>query len=76
MQKSLILSLLILITTLLSANNDRALYLKKYKNEHKTALVIGNSNYDGRNLSKLKNPINDARAVRDKLPSFTMLMYI
>lgn len=33
-------------------------------NEHRVALVIGNSNY--RN-SPLKNPVNDARAMRDKL---------
>jgi hypothetical protein len=58
----------LLIPFLLFASTaDRALYLKQYSNETKTALVIGNANYDGNTLSKLKNPINDARAVRDKL---------
>lgn len=33
-------------------------------NEHRVALVIGNSNYAH---SPLKNPVNDARAMRDKL---------
>jgi uncharacterized caspase-like protein len=42
------------------------MYLKKYKNEKKVALVIGNSNYSG-TLSKLKNPTNDARDVKRAL---------
>jgi len=33
-------------------------------NEHRVALVIGNSSYTH---SPLKNPVNDARAMRDKL---------
>ena len=66
-QISTILGILFLITNVLSANTDRALYIKKYANETKIALVIGNSNYNNRSLSKLKNPVNDARAVRDKL---------
>lgn len=60
---------LILIFLLLhfSANaNTRALYLKKYANEKKLALVIGNSAYSGL-LSKLQNPANDATDVKEAL---------
>jgi len=39
---------------------------KKYKKPNLIALVIGNSNYK---FAPLKNPINDARAVSDKLLS-------
>jgi len=70
MQKSILgLLLIFLITNTLLANNDRALklYKQKYGGEKKIALVIGNSNYDNKNLSRLKNPVNDSRAVRDKL---------
>lgn len=44
---------------------DRGLQLKKMKEESRLALVIGNNNY--KKLSRLKNPINDARAMRDAL---------
>lgn len=60
---------LILIFLLLyfSVNaNTRALYLKKYANEKKLALVIGNSGYSSQ-LSKLQNPINDATDVKKAL---------
>jgi hypothetical protein len=60
----IILTFLLLYVTL---NADtRALYLKKYANEKKLALVIGNSSYSGQ-LSKLKNPINDATDVKNAL---------
>ena len=68
------LSLLILFITLLtqslsakslSASTDRALQLKKMKEEQRIALVIGNNNYQ--NLSVLKNPINDARSIKEAL---------
>lgn len=69
--KHMVLCILLIQTiihsSLFASTNDRALYIKKYANETKTALVIGNSNYNNQNLSKLKNPVNDARAVRDKL---------
>lgn len=58
--------LLILIPFILYSNADRALYLKKYSKEKKTALVIGNSKYSG-SLSKLSNPINDALDVKNSL---------
>jgi len=35
--------------------------------EQRVALVIGNNLYDSDRLSKLRNPINDAKAMRDKL---------
>ncbi|MDA7817693.1 caspase family protein [Sulfurimonas sp.] len=60
--------LLLTIILLFSINNlqaDRGLKLKEMKNEQRVALVIGNNNYV--NLSKLKNPINDCRAMRDVL---------
>ena len=58
-----LLIILLFTSILLSSNTNRALYIKKYKNEAKVALVIGNNNYQGK-LSKLKNPVNDARDVR------------
>lgn len=61
--------LALLITTLLfgviSLQADRGLKLKEMKEEQRIALIIGNNNYD--NLSKLKNPINDARAMKSAL---------
>ncbi len=49
----------------LSLQADRGLQLKKMQEEQRVALDIGNNTYQ--NLSNLKNPINDARAVRDAL---------
>lgn len=60
---------LVLIIFILCFNiygNSRALYLKKYSNERKIALVIGNNKYSGQ-LSKLKNPVNDANDVKKAL---------
>ena len=57
-----LLLLLILNISLLFASTDRALILKKMKEEQRVALIIGNNNY--KSLSPLKNPINDARAMR------------
>jgi len=58
---------IILIITILALSlfGDRALQLKKMYQEGRVALVIGNSNYEGRQA--LKNPVNDASAVRDSL---------
>ncbi len=58
MKKSIIVLLVLFLNVTLYANNDRALYIKQYKHESKTALVIGNSNYS--HFSKLKNSKNDA----------------
>ena len=44
---------------------DRAIYNKRYSNENKIALVLGNSDYS--HFSKLKNTLNDARDMRDIL---------
>jgi len=63
--KLIFLSLLIPFL-LIASTNDRALYVKKYANESKTALVIGNSNYSGK-LSKLQNPTNDAKDIKNAL---------
>lgn len=68
MLKRIILMILLFLITFSSANSDRALYLKKYKNEKKVALVIGNNNYQGK-LSKLSNAVNDARDVKNALES-------
>ena len=62
----LFLIISILIFNFLDANNDRALYIKKYGNESKVALVIGNSSYSGK-LAELKNPVNDAYDVKEAL---------
>ncbi|MEA2090769.1 MAG: caspase family protein [Campylobacterota bacterium] len=59
------LLLLTIIPLLLFATTDRA--LQRMKIEQRVALVIGNNNYDSKKLSNLKNPINDARAMKSKL---------
>jgi len=70
-----ILIILLLLTTL-SANEDRALYMQKHKNEQKIALVIGNSNY--KHFSKLKNTTNDSYDIRETLKSlnFSKVFYL
>jgi cytochrome c5 len=66
MKKLNLLTLILLfITTTLLANNERALYIKKYSKETKTALVIGNANYSY--FSKLKNSKNDAKDMKNLL---------
>jgi len=57
MRQIIILFILLLLSSTLQADS-RALYLKKYSNENKVALVIGNRNYT--HFSKLKNSTNDA----------------
>lgn len=60
------LILVFLLAYIVVSADSRALYLKKYANEKKLALVIGNNNYSGQ-LSKLQNPINDATDVKKAL---------
>lgn len=58
---------LFIIVTLLTVSlfaNDKALKLIAMQKESRVALIIGNNNYKSRSLSKLNNPINDARAIR------------
>jgi len=63
MQKIVLLLLLVLNYELLA---DRGLKLiKEMREEQRVALVIGNNNYQ--NLSVLKNPINDARSIKNEL---------
>jgi len=57
------LILLLLFLTIVEA--DRGLILKKMQEEQRIALVIGNKDYN--NLSNLKNPINDARLMKNVL---------
>lgn len=56
---------LLLCFLLPSLNADRGLTLKKMKAEQRLALVVGNNDYE--HLSVLKNPINDAKAMRTAL---------
>jgi uncharacterized caspase-like protein len=56
---------LLLIPFLLLATTDRSLKIMKV--EQRVALVIGNSKYDSKKLPNLKNPINDAKAMSEKL---------
>ncbi|MDA7817692.1 caspase family protein [Sulfurimonas sp.] len=65
MNKLLILFSILCIS--LDANTDRA--LKMMKSEQRVALVIGNNIYNSDRLTKLKNPINDAKAMKIKLRS-------
>lgn len=59
------LVLLLSFTILLSLEDERAIYLKKFSKENRVALVIGNNNYS--NFSKLKNSLNDARDIKSIL---------
>ena len=67
------LLLLSLIPFLLLANTDRS--LQRMKIEQRVALVIGNNIYDSDRLNKLKNPINDARAMKKKLKTLGFKVY-
>jgi len=62
----IILSLFLLLL-FAEAGSDRSIYRKKYSNENKVALVIGNSNYT--HFSRLKNTLNDARDMQKILKS-------
>ena len=53
------------VSLTLNANNSRALQMMK--TEQRVALVIGNNIYNSSRLNKLRNPINDAQSMRDKL---------
>jgi len=59
--------LIFMLTISMYANNSRALQMMK--TEQRVALVIGNNIYKSDRLSKLKNPINDAQAMKNKLKS-------
>jgi uncharacterized protein (TIGR02145 family) len=64
---SQLLLLLLIPLWLLGSSDDRALkkMFTEMKTEQRVALVIGNNDY--KNLSTLKNPINDARAMKSVL---------
>ena len=57
----------------LSLHAQRGLKLKEMKEEHRMALIIGNAKYQ--NLSQLRNPIHDARAMKNALENrgFTVM---
>ncbi|MEA2099243.1 MAG: caspase family protein [Campylobacterota bacterium] len=65
--------IILLFTTTTNAITDRS--LKMMKSEQRVALVIGNNNYNSDRLSKLKNPINDAKAMSTKLKSLGFKVY-
>ena len=68
MFRYLLLATLFFSLTLIAATDGRGLQkLKVMQEEQRIALVIGNNSY--KDLSNLKNPINDARAMRDALKS-------
>ena len=63
------LSMLLLSTLFFVQADDRAVKVSsKMKNEQRVALVMGNNEYRGV-LSKLRNPINDAQAIKSILES-------
>ena len=63
------LSMLLLSTLLFIQADDRAVRVSsKMQNEQRVALVMGNNEYTGV-LSKLRNPINDAQAIKSILES-------
>jgi len=61
------LKLLLIIFIVTFSYADRGLMRKIMQTELRTALVIGNNNYDSPRLLKLKNPVNDAMAMKSKL---------
>jgi predicted secreted protein len=67
--------LLLIPIILFAYSDDRALKLKTWKNEQRVALVIGTSDYASEYFSDLRNPVNDARAVRDVLKSRGFKVY-
>lgn len=70
--KNIIIILVILFSVTLQAQNFHNL-VEKEKIEQRVALIIGNNNYN--TLEHLKNPLNDARLMRDTLKKngFTVL---
>ena len=65
--KMKILSILLVSTLFFAHANDRGVRIStKMKTEQRVALVIGNNAYQGA-LSRLRNPINDARAIKNIL---------
>ncbi len=68
-----ILMLLLLFSMILNASTDRA--LKMMKTEQRVALVIGNNNYNSDRLSTLRNSINDAKAMKNKLQTLGFKVY-
>jgi hypothetical protein len=52
---------------------ERSLYIKKYKNENKIALVIGNCNYS--KFAKLRNSCNDAIDMKYTLQNLGFRVY-
>lgn len=68
MLKYVVIVWIILVSIVGAAEEERGLKsLQAMKKEQRVALVVGNNTY--KNLSDLKNPINDARAMRDILTS-------
>ena len=65
------LIILILFTIALSA--DRGLQMMK--REQRVALVIGNNIYNSDRLLKLRNPVNDAKAIKNKLQTLGFKVY-
>ena len=68
MKRLLIISLLFFVNMLNADDRAVRISTKIMQKENRVALVIGNNNYQGV-LSKLRNPINDASAIRDILKS-------
>ncbi len=62
MRKLVIIIVVLLAPWLLQANVNGMLSIDGMKKEKRVALVIGNNNY--KSLSPLKNPINDAKALK------------
>lgn len=59
--------LVLTLLTIHPLSADRAIHLKKMVTEQRVALVIGNNDY--KTMPALKNPVNDARAIRQSLKS-------
>jgi hypothetical protein len=59
--------LLFILPSLLFASSGTDRSLKMMSVEQRVALVIGNDQYDSKRLTSLQNPVNDARAMRNKL---------
>ena len=66
--KLLVLGLLLLLSNLIFAQNTKSITVGEYQTtikDKRLALVIGNNDYS--EVSKLSNPINDAKAIKNAL---------
>jgi uncharacterized caspase-like protein/ribosomal protein L21E len=72
-----VLMLSFMLMSLFGIDDSRALKIKleKMQKEQRVALIIGNSKYSSKSFSQLKNPINDARLMKQILEQRKFKVY-